>query len=428
MSIPVKIQGSNNGDNTIVDAEVIVRRGSPGIRAYTEPARDLTSFTRPFTNPSLGIDLAQNVTFSGNPTVIHEGVNSGALLTGTTTGTTASHLIDSGETFSNISVGMSVKNTTSGTEYALVTAVTSNDLTLDTDILVSGENYEINPIWVGSAVSGTWNFADAGKITITSANNNDEAVFSNDTNQNWAINNFAALTGKVDLDIYDPVQNDIIISFCLNGVINGVSINLNDHIDTGDFAEQSFAIPISSFNFAGATINEMNIVINRSGGTRPTIKFDDFQWEKDGAPLLFEMKPETNEVLRIDQLIFSFADDITSIASVSGATENFTANVLSFDKLMGLTALTNGIGFTRLQKGIIRTSLTFRQISDFFIAGGIISNLISDGTNTFLTIDVEFKVPVQLFGEFGDGLSLTVNDNLSGLSLLNVFARGAIET
>ena len=64
----------------------------------------------------------------------------------TTDGTTANHLIDSSENFltDGILAGDTVKNTTDGT-YANITAVASGDLTLDADIMVSGENYVIIP-------------------------------------------------------------------------------------------------------------------------------------------------------------------------------------------------------------------------------------------------------------------------------------------
>jgi len=64
----------------------------------------------------------------------------------TTDGTTAGHLIDASETFEDdgILAGYTVKNTTD-TTYALITAVANGDLTLDTDIMVSGETYIIIP-------------------------------------------------------------------------------------------------------------------------------------------------------------------------------------------------------------------------------------------------------------------------------------------
>lgn len=64
----------------------------------------------------------------------------------TTDGTTANHLIDSSENFvtDGILVGCRVKNTTD-TTYANVTAVADGDLTLDADIMVSGEQYVLIP-------------------------------------------------------------------------------------------------------------------------------------------------------------------------------------------------------------------------------------------------------------------------------------------
>ena len=64
----------------------------------------------------------------------------------TTDGTTAFHLIDSSEDFvaDGILAGYTIKNTTD-TTYAVVTAVADGDLTLNKDIMVSGETYLIIP-------------------------------------------------------------------------------------------------------------------------------------------------------------------------------------------------------------------------------------------------------------------------------------------
>jgi len=66
-------------------------------------------------------------------------------VSGTTDGTTASHLIDSGADFANdgIVVGMVAHNTTDNT-FATVTVVAATDLTLSADIFVSGEGYNFS--------------------------------------------------------------------------------------------------------------------------------------------------------------------------------------------------------------------------------------------------------------------------------------------
>lgn len=391
----------------------------------------------PFISETLGANMNINVGFTGQPTVIHAGVNSGAKLTGTTDGTTSSHLIDSGTDFTSgtiIVVGMSVKNTTSGNEYALVTAVANGDLTLDTDIFETGENYEINPIWVGTAAQGAWNFADSGQITITAANNNDRADFENDTGpptQSWDIskNGFTTLTGKVDLDIYSEVNNSILIQFGLNGVTVGNQLNLNDFINPGDFTQQAFAIPIAFFEFGTDIINELSVVITRTGGAKPTIKFDDLQWEEIGASEEFKATTPIGTKFHITEIRINIVDDITGIVTVAGATENHSMVNLSYDKIMGISKLGTGIVFRRVQGGKTLFSVTLRQLGDFLSTGSsLIGPPISDGTNTFITLLVAFLEPIVLVGSPADDfLSFTINDNLSSLLQFTAVARGAVE-
>lgn len=418
-----------DGTGRIRDAHVHERGGHQGLVTYTRRDLQFNPEFRPFLNATKGNAMNQNVGFTGFPTVVHAGVNSGALLTGTTDGTTTNHLIDAGTDFTtNIAVGMSVKNTTSGNEYALVTAVANGDLTLDSDIFISGETYEINPIWVGTAVAGAWNFGDSGKFTITSANNNDEASFDNDTNQQWDIDNgFKALTGKVDLDTYDPLANSILLNFDLNGVQVGDQINLNDFINTADFTEQSFVIPVVDFNFASDKINGMTVVITRSGGPRPTIKFDDFQWEEIGESLVYKAAAIGVERFYVTELRFGLADNETGIVTVAGATENHSMANLGYNKLLSVSALSTGILFKRVQAGETLFSVTLKQLGDFLSTGSNLVNVISDGTNMFFTLVVEFPEPIILDAKTNDFLSLTINDDLYSLLQFTAAARGAIE-
>ena len=66
-------------------------------------------------------------------------------ITGTTTSTSSSHLVDSGKTFQtkNVPVGAKVINTTDNTETTITAVNSETDLTLNNDIFVSGENYRI---------------------------------------------------------------------------------------------------------------------------------------------------------------------------------------------------------------------------------------------------------------------------------------------
>lgn len=69
----------------------------------------------------------------------------GAVSSGTTTGTTSNKLVDSGADFvtDGIQVGDSVSNTTDNTTAAVTAVDSATQLSLDSDIFTSGENYEV---------------------------------------------------------------------------------------------------------------------------------------------------------------------------------------------------------------------------------------------------------------------------------------------
>jgi hypothetical protein len=282
--------------------------------------------------------------------------------------------------------------------------------------------------WTGTAIAGTWNFADGGKVTITSASNNDAASFAEESPTTIDMSGFTALTGKVDLDVYNPTNNSIILAFDLAGVAVGNSVNLNDsYIDTGNFAEQSFAIPKADFGLATQLLDGMTITMTRLGGTKPTVKFDDIQFEQTGTPAVFKATTPPGTRYHINRLRFAMADALDAFVTVAGATENATLPALSYNKLLGVSALSNGIVFQQVQNGKVNLSIALNQLSDFLATGFTIADAISDGTNTFISMELDFFEPIVLRGGAGNFLSLTISDDLSGLLQFTATARGALE-
>ena len=101
---------------------------------------------------------------------------------------------------------------------------------------------------------------------------------------------------------------------------------------------------------------------------------------------------------------------------------------LAYDALLGVSALTNGLNFQRIQGGKVSFAVSIKQLGDFLSTGSNIVNAISDGTNTFLTLLIEFPEPIVLEpGNAENFLSFTVNDDLSGFLQLTAAARGAVE-
>lgn len=381
----------------------------------------------PFLNDDFGTAMNQAVTFGGdsnNATVIHAGVNSGQQISSNIDGgPTAFKLIDSGGGFTaNAGPGGLVHNTAQNT-FAIVDSVDSNtQLTLDTDIMdVGSEAYILNDIWVGTAVAGTWNFADGGEISITSANDNDEATFTVASTHVWKMGKFTVLTGKVDLDIYNSSNNTILIEFGLNGTLVGNVVNLNTFINTGDFTAQTFVIPKIAFGLSTQDVNSMRIIITRIGGTKPTIKFDDLQWESKGNSITYTATTSPGTRFHITEIRIRIEDAISAVLT-DGSMPNIDPSAI-----LGVPSLTNGIIFGSVKKGQAIFSVTLKNLGDFFATGSNMINLTGDATNTGLTLVVFFPEPLILDGDPNSFLSFTINDTMTNLTRFTAAARGALE-
>ena len=405
-----------DGDGSGLNAKVIRKNSTNGIIAYTSDLDELEIEFPFLLNETFGADMNQAVTFGGTglaATVIHAGVNSGNGESGTTSGTTADKLVDAGQDFeTTVGPGAVVHNTTDDT-YATVTAVDSDTvLSIDSDIMESGEAFTINPIWVGTAVAGTWNFADSTKITITNANDSDEATFTVDASHVWDAQYFTTLTGKVDLDTYNSTVNSMTLEFGLNGVLVGNSVILDDYVDTTSFAEQSFSVPKEDFGLSTQTFNSMRLTISRSGGGKPTIKFDDFQWESSGTPLVFNYHPKAGERIKVLGVRIVFVDNVT------------TANAQDYNALLGVGALSNGIGVSWTSKGIAIFNGSITKMIDFVQFAGADFDVRGDGSNTWVTVNYDLaSTPVDMI--IGDEFKYTINDDLSALILFRVLLRVA---
>lgn len=273
--------------------------------------------------------------------------------------------------------------------------------------------------WAATALSGTWNFADSGKATITSANNNDAARF--DDAGTIDMSSHTALTGKVDLDTYNSASNGMTVQFGLAGVLLGNPIELNNFIDTGVFSEQAFVIPKEDFGVQALTVDEITITITRTGGAKPTVKFDDWQIEQTGTPLVFTATTPEATRFHVKELRLTIVD------ALAGTLTDGTMPALAYNKILDLSALTNGFIIRRIKNGKVLVAITVKQIGDLLSVGANLENVISDGTNTFVNISITFPEPIVLEGGEGNLLSITINDNLLGLVQFTAVLRGSSE-
>ena len=396
-----------------------------GAVVYQERLLNFDPEFHPFLNAINGTNMAIDAGFTGVPVLIYENGNSSDADSGATDVNTTDKLVDAapGQNFlTTVSVGMVVRNTTAGPDtFAHVTAIDDNDtLSIDSDIFqTQPENYTIGAEWPGTAVQGSWDFTT--DISISNANNNDEARFDNPHTS--VMSNYVAVTGGITLTTWNETNNSLFLSFSLAGVLQGNSVDLNDFIDTGLLGtSQNFVIPLSALGLSTQTVDDMNLVITRSGGARPTVDLDNIQFEKAGGTILYRATTPKGTVFHIRELRIAIADNIASIVT------NGTMEGLAFDDFMGITSpLTNGIVFSRVASGKTIFSVTINQLGDFLATGSNLVNHISDGTNTFITLLIEFPEPIILEGSKNDFLQFAISDDLSTLLQFTAAARGALE-
>ncbi len=431
MSIPFVQKGAEWFSNHLSDIGTVKKPNRPVAQmCATERFIDTEPSTQFFTNDTVGIAMNQDVSFGSVAVTLHDGGTSTNGESGTADTDTTNHVIQAGQDFQSTVVVGSVVHV--GANFATVTVVNSNtDLTCDSDICPNGnEAYTIDDVWVGTAVQGTWNFADSAKITLTSGDNNDEASIDGDTLASLDFDNFTALTGKVDLDTYSSANTTIVVRFDSDGVIVGNTVNLDDFIDTGDFTEQSFAIPKAAFGLSSQTVNGITFIVQRSAGAKPTFKLDDLQLEASGDPLIFSLDVDRQEIFHIHELIFTYVDGIDSISTVAGATENVTNIALDYNAILGVAALTNGFIINRSKAGKTLFNVTIRTLGQHIAAGAKREGPVTapDGTSTMLVLRVVFEDPLLLTGDNEDTLTIQINDPMNGLLQFTAAARGSIET
>jgi hypothetical protein len=112
----------------------------------------------------------------------------------------------------------------------------------------------------------------------------------------------------------------------------------------------------------------------------------------------------------------------------TGTVSDGTMPGIPYNSLLGVSKLPTGITYRRVTNNEVLSSANIQQFLDFMaFSNARITGSGSDGTNTWVTVNMQFTEPVILKAEDEDEMSLTVNDDLSGLLVLRVGAGSKIE-
>lgn len=447
MGIDVNIQGGLEGSNVDV---------TPKGELVTVQERRLKFDPEfhPFLNGDFGGNMNQNVAFSGTPDGIHDGTDrslytassvSGSKFTFNKDDTHARQGIITVIQFANlnlekVTIGIDGSDTdkTEGTDWneetsntvtatniataiSTITGVTATssgavvtvvadagfDITkIDTDsaggdMTATGQSVEVD----NGTLGDTMQFAKGSDLTLANFSAISLDIF---VDKNWAEGDSMEIYG------YDTGLNADV----------GVRVPLESFFTFSDFDTwQSVAIPLTVMGIEASTIvDAFRITIAAKSGAGPTFYLDRLQVEETGTPITFVATRDGDVTFHVDEIRIAIADALdTSTLTDPSMPE------LSFNKMLGVSQLANGITFRRVQDGDVQFSATFRQLGDFLATGSNLINVIGDGTNTFITLLIEFPEPIILTGSISQNfLAFTISDDLSGLLQFTAAARGAV--
>jgi hypothetical protein len=277
-------------------------------------------------------------------------------------------------------------------------------------------------LWTASALSGAWDFASTAQsnsgtrsIDATSTTNGDQALFSRSSAVSSA--SYTAISGFVYLTTFNATRHEIQITLRLAGANSSLTLDITDFVDVGQLDTwQKWVIPFDTILPTGS-IDELLIQTVRASGNQPDYYLDDIQLEETGS-IVYTCEPARGVRYEFDTLEL-FLVDALDTTLLNGTMPN-----LSYDKILGLPALSGGINLRLTTESEVRFSGTFSDLGDILFAAFEIIDIGCDGTNTFLKLRAKLSDFVVMRSESRDKIELTLSDNLSGLLRFRANIRG----
>ena len=370
MTIPFEIEGSTANDGVgkvrVYNPKYDDRDGEVGLVVYTRERDRPSPKVLPFLNDTYGGALNQDLAFGGTPVDIHNGIDS-ALWTG-------SNIVGTKVTFNS---------TDTGTGWP---PAGTNSVKID------------NP-----NAGDTWQFAKGSDQDLTSYSALSMAVY---IDKDWTAGDSVSIYG------WDVS----------GGAIVGNKVFLEDYIDETNFdVAQSAVIPLVDVGLAGLTVSAFRMQQEAKAGKAAKFYLDTIAIQETGGGAEFRVTHDPATRYCVNELVFTITDVLPgTLASGAGMLP------LSYDQILGVGALANGINLRSVINGAVSFSGVFTTINDFLAVGFEIRNAISDGTNTSITLVQSFPDPLIIIGSTNlNFLSLTVSDDLSGLLRFSALLRGS---
>jgi len=439
-----------------------VDAGTDEKQALVVATRDLKVFApgiKLFLNDTHGEDMAQNGGTGGTPELVHDGVDK-VLWTASAiigagnwdftqadvhakdavatvvnfaalAGDTLTITIDGGApdvVTEGIDWNAAVSNDVTATDLALAInglAGVSATATLAVVTIIADAGSDITAITTSDAVNLT---SSAQAIDATTTTNNDIAQLTRGAGA-IDLSAYVSITGWIYITAW-PGTGTKSVNFkgwnTGTGLIVGLEVNLGSYINTASLnVWQQFSIPLTDMNLQASSIDAFRITtVDLGPGAPPDYFLDLIVIEQAGAgggPFQYDISLEKGALFYANSLKISMARPYDTTEA------NGTMPGLGYDDLLGAT-LTSGLLFQIIKDKKITLSASIMNFADMiYLPGYDLKDMMYDGTNTFVTIEIKFDVPYILDRREEDGMRFVVQDDLSSFVFFRAVLGGKVE-
>jgi hypothetical protein len=283
--------------------------------------------------------------------------------------------------------------------------------------------------WTASSISGgkfTFDSTDqafAGTKSIKTDNGSLGDTMEINNGSSIDLSTHIAMSLHIYVD-KDWSANDSISIYgwdSVGGVQVGDLVLLENYFSFSQFdIWHNLAIPFEDMNLEDESIDSFRIEIISKSGKSPKYYIDNFDIQEFGGEELFNVTSPGNKKFEVNNLTFTFIDALDTTLL------NGTMSNLSYDKFLGVSKLSKGIGLDVVRDNKIQFTTRSTCLADYMRGGGKIENMMCDGTNTALNVSIDFDSPIVLDPRTEDRIIVSIGDDLSGLISLFMVAKGNV--
>jgi hypothetical protein len=361
----LKLAITDPGDK--IQASVVEKHDENALVVATIPLQTYTNVLRFFSNDDYGVDMNQNAGTGGTPVEVHNGIDTVLWL--------ATDIVGGGKTTFD-----STDQAYAGTKSIKI----DNSPVDDVFQLDKGSDLDCTG-YVGISM---WVYVD----------------------KDWKVGD------QIDLYGWDTGL----------GLPVGTPVDLSNYFTFDQFdVWHKLFIPLTAMGdlATSTTLDALRFRIVAADGKSPKAYFDVIQFEQTGTPIKYTLKPDLGTWLHVNSFQILLAD------AYAGTLADSSMPSIPYDSFFAVTKLPVGIIYNRTTNTEVISAANIQQFLDFMaFSNATITGSGSDGTNTWVTVNMQFTEPVILKAEDEDEMSLTVNDDLSGLLVLRVGAGSKVET